>query len=131
MSDKQVKPRVLKSAWFSKNANKAGISDEELCLAIKEMNAGQWDADLGGNVYKKRLNQNRHRSILLSQAGKLWIFTYLFAKADQDNISKKELKSFRNLADEIQNLSDAQMDAMKVNGDFVEICNDCKKEVQK
>jgi hypothetical protein len=131
MSDKQVKPRVLKSAWFSKKANKAGISDEELCLAIKEMNAGQWDADLGGNVYKKRLNQNRHRSILLSQTGKLWVFTFLFAKADQGNISDKELRGFKSLAAQLQSLSDAQVDAMKINGDFVEICNDCKKEVQK
>lgn len=29
------KIRAFKTAWFSKSATKAGIKDEELCLAIK------------------------------------------------------------------------------------------------
>jgi len=74
------KLRAFKTAWFSKSATKAGIKDEELCLAIKCMNAGQWDADLGGNVFKVRLNENRHRSIVLSKTDTYWFFAFLFAK---------------------------------------------------
>lgn len=61
--------RVFKTAWFNKHAKKADIQDQELCEAAKELMLGIWDADLGGNVYKKRLNENRHRSILLSKTG--------------------------------------------------------------
>lgn len=87
----QKKPRAFKTAWFSKKAAKAGIQDSDLCQAIQEMNAGQWDANLGGNVFKIRLNENRHRSIVLSKTDTYWFFTFLFAKADQENISKDEL----------------------------------------
>lgn len=126
-----VKTRAFKSSSFAKKASKVGITDKELCEAIDEMNAEQWDADLGGNVYKKRLNQNRHRSILLSKRGSIWVFTYLFSKADRDNISLNELKSFKELATGIQTLTDAQLEALKAGNDLVEICNDCKEKIQK
>ena len=59
--------RVFKTAWFAKAAKKSGIKDDELCEAIGEVIKGQCD-DLGGGVYKKRLNKNLHRSILLSKS---------------------------------------------------------------
>ena len=57
--------RTFKTAWFSKAAGKARIGDDELCEAIQGVMKGQAD-DLGGGVFKKRLNKNRHRSILLA-----------------------------------------------------------------
>ena len=83
-----IKSRAFKTAWFSKHATKAGVKDEELCIAIHFMDAGQWDADLGGNVFNIRLNENRHRLIVLSKTDSYWFFTYLFAKADRENIKK-------------------------------------------
>jgi hypothetical protein len=47
--------------------------------------AGQ-GIDLGGGVFKKRLNQNRHRSIILAKGGRFWICQFLFAKKDRSNI---------------------------------------------
>ncbi len=85
--------RVFKTAPFSKAAKKALIKDDELREAIAEARAGQCD-DLGGGVYKKRLNKNRHRSIVLAKGGRLWIYTYLFAKKDRDNIDANELEGF-------------------------------------
>jgi hypothetical protein len=46
--------RVFKTAWFAKAVRKALISDDELCLAMRQVMLGQAD-DLGGGVYKKRL----------------------------------------------------------------------------
>lgn len=60
-------PRVFKTGWFSKHAAKIGIKDAELCEVAQELMQGLWDADLGGNVYKKRLNENRHRSIVITK----------------------------------------------------------------
>ena len=42
---------------------------------------GQAD-DLGGGVFKKRLNDNMHRSIVLAKGGRHWVFAYLFAKKE-------------------------------------------------
>ena len=33
--------RVFKTAWFTKKAKSAGISDAELCKAARELNDGQ------------------------------------------------------------------------------------------
>ncbi len=78
--------RVFKTTWFTKAAQKARIGDAELCLAIRQVMLGQAD-DLGGGVYKKRLNKNMHRSIILAKSGERWIFAYLFAKKDRANIA--------------------------------------------
>lgn len=70
-----LKPRTFKTEWFTKAAKKAEISDADLCKAIEQVKLGQCD-DLGGGVLKKRLNLNLHRSIIIANAGKFWIFTY-------------------------------------------------------
>lgn len=59
--------RVFKTAWFAKECRKAKITDGVLCHAISQVMQGQAD-DLGGGVFKKRLNDNMHRSIILAQA---------------------------------------------------------------
>ncbi|MGD0961087.1 MAG: type II toxin-antitoxin system RelE/ParE family toxin, partial [Methylomonas sp.] len=56
----ETSSRIFKTAWFAKSAKKAHITYEELCLAIQQVMLGQAD-DLGGGVFKKRLNNNRHR----------------------------------------------------------------------
>lgn len=55
--------RVFKTTWFTKAAKKAHIRDDELCAAIRQVMLGQAD-DLGGGVFKKRLNDSMHRSII-------------------------------------------------------------------
>jgi hypothetical protein len=61
--------RVFKTAWFSKSARKALITDVELCTAIRQVMLGQAD-DLGGGVFKKRLSKNLYRSIIVVTGGK-------------------------------------------------------------
>jgi hypothetical protein len=39
-----------------------------LCRAVQQIALGQVD-DPGGGVFKKRPNENRHRSIVLAKAG--------------------------------------------------------------
>ena len=91
---------------------------------------GQAD-DLGGGVFKKRLNDNRHRSIILAKGGRHWVYTYLFAKKDRDNIEDDELAGFRVLAKAYANLSDAQLEPMLKDKDLVEICHDKQDQIQK
>jgi hypothetical protein len=62
--------------------------------AIRQVAEGKAD-DLGGGVFKKRLKDNRHRSIVLANAGRFWVFAYLFAKKDRANIDDAELSGFQ------------------------------------
>lgn len=115
--------RVFKSAWFNKAANKAHIHDDELCATAKQAMLGQAD-DLGGGVFKKRLNDNMHRSIILAKAGKWWVFEYLFAKNDRDNIEDDELVQFRVLAKNYAMLNDTQIGQLIDGNHLKEICHD-------
>ncbi len=65
--------------------------------AAEALAKGQGD-DLGGNVWKKRLNKNLHRSIVVEKVEDNWIFVFRFAKSDMDNIEDDELAEFKDLA---------------------------------
>lgn len=121
--------KIFKTAWFNKHAKKAGIQDKELCAAAEELIRGIWDAELGGNVYKKRLNENRYRSIVLTKTSAYWIFTYLFSKADRENISADELKAFKKLSKDYNKLSVAQLSVQLKNEELMEICDACSNQI--
>ena len=97
MTTKDKNERVFKTAWFSKAAKKADISDKALSKAILQVMQRKAE-DLGGGVFKKRLKENSHRSIIIAKGGKYWIYTYLFAKKDRSNIDADELKEFKKAA---------------------------------
>jgi hypothetical protein len=118
----QSSSRVFKTAWFAKVARKAGIADRELCAAIREVMRGQAD-DLGGGVFKKRLNDNMHRSIILAKGGRHWVYEFLFAKKDRDNIAIDELAGFRALARAYAGLTAAQIEKLLQVRDLTEICH--------
>jgi hypothetical protein len=120
--------RVFKTAWFAKVARKTHIGDDELCAAIVQVMNGQGD-DLGGGVFKKRLNDNMHRSIILAKGGCFWVYEYLFAKQDRDNIADDELAAFRSLAATYEKLSDQDIANLIANRKFLEICNDCQTQI--
>jgi hypothetical protein len=117
------KKRVFKTTRFAKDAKKAQVSDLDLCEAIRQVMAGQAD-DLGGGVFKKRLNDNMHRSIVLAKGGLYWVYEYLFAKKDRDNIEHDELVAFRLLAKSYAGLVDLQIAQLVRAKHFVEICHD-------
>ena len=47
--------RIFKNTWFTRFADKEGITDAELRETVNRLEAGQADADLGGGVYKARI----------------------------------------------------------------------------
>lgn len=120
--------RVFKTAWFSKAAKKARIKYDELCEAIQQVMLGQAD-DLGGGVFKKRLNKNMHRSIILAKAKEFWVYAYLFAKKDRANIEDDELAAFRELADLYAQKTATDITKELANKVLLEICHANKTEV--
>ena len=99
------------------------IKDDELCAAIAEVIRGQAD-DLGGGVFKKRLDRNRHRSIILARGRRYWVYTYLFAMKDRYNIDEDELRSFRDLADVYAVKTDGDIAIELAARALVEICHE-------
>lgn len=114
--------RVFKTKWFNKAAEDAGVSDAEICQVAQALIGGQGD-NLGGNVWKKRLDRNTKRGIVINKVGRFWVFVFLFAKKDRENISNVELASFKKLAATYVDMTSGQIDAALAAGEFVEICN--------
>lgn len=78
---------------------------------------------LGGGVWKKKLNDNMDRSIIVAKGGENWIFVYLFMKKDRENIDKAEEAMFKRLAADYARLSPSAIRTQLASNDLVEICH--------
>lgn len=88
-----------------------------------EVMQGQAD-DLGGGVFKKRLNENMHRSIVLAKGGRNWVFAYLYAKKDRANIDADELATFKKLAQAYGRMTEAELASALSQRDLLELSDD-------
>lgn len=119
--------RIYKSRWFAKWAYKEGLTDATLKAAIKEMEDGLIDADLGGHVFKKRApiegqgKSGSLRTILVFSVGRKAFFVYGFPKNVRSNIDDKELKAFKRLAKELLGYSDTQLNKVLKARRMVEV----------
>ncbi|EJB5574075.1 type II toxin-antitoxin system RelE/ParE family toxin [Citrobacter freundii] len=118
--------RVFKTKWFTREAKSHAINDDELCKAIAATLQGRAD-NLGGGVYKKRLNQNRDRAIILAKGGEHWFYTFLYAKQNIANINSSELSGFHELAKHYASLGDMKIAALIQSKELVEVCHDSKE----
>lgn len=78
---------------------------------------------------KKRIGKNLYRSIVVTHAGRFWVFEYLFAKKDRDNIGDDELSAFRRLAKASAGLTNDKLDKLIENGDWTEICDEKPSQI--
>ena len=119
--------RIYKLKWFKRWASKEGLSDSVLKLAIAEMQQGLVDADLGANVYKKRvplLGQGKSgslRTLIAFQVDNKTFFIYGFSKSTRSNISVKEMKSLKLLAKELLNYSEEKLKKAIDSGSIEEV----------
>ena len=110
--------RVFKTGFFMRKTKKMDISDVQLANAVQEMEKGLVDANLGSNVYKKRLSYSGRgksggaRTIVAAKEGSHWFFLYAFAKNDRDNITANELSTFREAASAYLSLSDQEIETL-------------------
>jgi hypothetical protein len=119
--------RVFRNTWFTRWAAKESISDKELKDAAAQIEAGQFDADLGGRVYKQRIARSGagksggYRVVVFFKLGKRAFFVYGFAKSKMANISEKELRAFKESAGINLNLDDKQLEMRIKARQWVEI----------
>ena len=119
--------RIFKNTWFTRFADKEGISDDELRESVNQLEAGQADANLGGNVYKLRVARSGkgksggYRVIVLFRKGDKIFYVYGFAKSERDNISEKELRYFKDKANDHFSMTLVQLDEMVKDGQLIEL----------
>ena len=89
--------RVFKTKWFGRFARKERLSDQKLAEAVREVERGLHDGDLGGGLIKKRIaragegKRGGYRTIIVYRRGKRAVFVYGFAKSDKADLSPVEL----------------------------------------
>jgi len=112
--------RIFKITWFARFAGKEGITDGELREAVNQLESGQADANLGGNVYKVRVarpgegKSGGYRVIVVFRSGERTFYMYGFAKSERENISPKELRKLKKQAKSMLAMTSAQIaDALK------------------
>jgi len=101
---------VFKTSQFSKMAEELDVSDDELCRTIQNLFIEGFDANFGGGVFEKYLNESTCYSVILLRCTKGWIcesilkdnkrFSYherRTAKLYCEFFSKLPTKDFRKL----------------------------------
>ncbi len=119
--------RIFKYKTFEKWAKKQGMSNIDLKKAITEIEKGLIDANLGGDVYKKRIGlhgkgkRNSHRTIILMKIEDKAIFAHGFAKGEKGNISKNDLEGFKIMANAFLSLSEKQINILIDEKNLIEV----------
>jgi hypothetical protein len=121
---------------FARFARKAGIRDDRLLAAAADVAKGNFDADLGGGVFKQRVARERggksggFRTIIVFRIGGRSFFVHGFAKSDKSNVAAKELDALKKLADVLLGLSEEEIEEAVRAGEFMRIEEDDHDEAE-
>ena len=119
--------QVFKNTWFTRFADKEGITDSELKEAVKQLEAGHADADLGGGVYKVRVarpgegKSGGYRVIVFFRSEERTFFEYGFAKSDRDNIDEGDLRVYKKRAKKVFSFTDEEIRDRLKNRSLIEV----------
>jgi hypothetical protein len=120
---------VYKTKEFSKFARKADLGSAELLEAAKAVASGQWDADLGGGVFKQRIaregggKSGGFRTIILFKVGGHSFFVHGFAKNAKANVAPRELRALKKLASTFLGLDAEALGKASAAGEIAEVRN--------
>jgi len=121
---------IYKTKEFAKFARKAKLGSEELLEAAQAVASDQWDASLGGGVFKQRIaregggKSGGFRTIILFKVGGHSFFVHGFAKNEKANITPKELKALKQLANTFLGLDAEALKKASAAGEIAEIRSD-------
>lgn len=119
--------RIFKNKAFHRWAKENLLSDKKLQEAVQEINDGLYEANLGGNVFKKRIalegrgKRGGSRTIVAFRTDKHSFFIYGFAKNIRATISDKEEAALKELAKIYFGYSDEQLAKAMCAGELFEV----------
>ena len=122
--------RIFQTKWFARWAAKEGLAEQALCNAVTELELGLIDANLGGNVVKKRVGLGARgksggvRTILAFKMKERAFFLYGFAKNQRENIDDKELQALKVMAAHFLAYDSKAVDKAKKAQELIEVTYD-------
>ena len=122
--------RILKTRTFNRWLRKTLLTDSALLKAIDEMEQGLVDADLGGDVYKKRValpgrgKSGSTRTLIATNRQNRWFFMFGFEKNDKENITQAELAYLQEVAQIFLGYSSDELQLAIAKGEFLEVYYD-------
>ena len=126
---------IYKNKWFHRWAKKEGLPEMALCIAVEEMAAGLFEADLGGGLLKKRIAKQGQgksggfRTLVATNRGDRWVFVFGFPKNARNNIDKDEQVALKQLAGQLLGLTPQALATAVAAGELMEVnCNE-KNEI--
>jgi len=125
--------RVFKTKTFDRWAKKV-ISDDLLCIAAREIERGQYEADLGQGVCKKRValpgkgKRGSARVLVAKRHPEAIVFLVGREKSESGSDFPVDVtETAKVIAHGLQAQSLAQLNALAANGQLKEICHDQEK----
>ena len=119
--------KAFKTKWFGRWARREDLGDSALANAMAEMERGLIDAQLGGQVVKKRVplpgrgKRGSTRILVAFRQGEKAFFIYGFAKNERSTVSNDELDALKILAKEFLSYGPAKL-AKAINaGELIKI----------
>src|SRR5690625_907726 len=106
---------IFKRKEFARWQAGEKLTDAALCQAVKEMEKGLVDAELGGLLYKKRVarpgsgKRGAYRTLLAAKMGKRYVFMHGFAKSTKANIKQNEKKALQYVGKVLLELSGKEL----------------------
>lgn len=118
---------IYKTKWFSRWARKEGLSDQALCEAVQEMLSGLFEANLGGNLIKKRIarpgqgKSGGFRTLVATNLGSKWFFVYGFGKNQRVNIDADEEAGLKKLAETLLQMTPRSVSKALEAAELIEV----------
>jgi hypothetical protein len=126
--------RVFKTKTFAR-WSKSLLPDKSLCDAALEIENGQYEADLGSGVYKKRIalpgmgKSGGTRTLVAIENSHALFFLLGRSKSDPGNdFSDEQVSATKEIAVAFRALTKTQIEQFKTAGKIKEICNGSEVE---
>ena len=119
--------RILKRKDFARWQAGERLPDSALCKAVKEMESGLIDADLGGHLYKKRVARSGggksggYRTLLSARIGNRYVFLHGFPKNNKANITQDERRALQFAGEVFLKLSAESLSKALQSGVLLEV----------
>ena len=108
--------KKLSTKWFKKWSKKVKLTNDDLLVAISDLEGGLSTTDLGSHLFKVRVKREHSgkssgfRTIIVYQEDEKAIFLYGFGKNEKENIDKTELQYFKKLGNDLLALDSEELE---------------------
>jgi hypothetical protein len=119
--------RIFKNKAFHRWTKEVRLSDDKLKEAVNEIYNSLYEANLGGNVFKKRVALDGRgksagaRTIVAFRTDKHTFFIYGYAKSVRSTITEQEEIALKKLAKLYFSFSDGQLAKALLLGELIEV----------